>query len=129
MWKPNSWLINANAATLTVVLYGCCFINAPWLVATYNVEHCREVGGTGPALDLKYLASLGPQILPALEPRVQHIPALQAYVAGFRFDHEVDAARMTAPNWRAWGFRTWRLERYLANNPDTPATLPDSGKG
>jgi hypothetical protein len=43
--KPNSWLVTANAATLALVLYGCCFINAPWLVATYNVEHCREVGG------------------------------------------------------------------------------------
>jgi len=46
--KPNSWLVAANAATLALVLYGCCFINAPWVVASYNVEHCREVGGTGP---------------------------------------------------------------------------------
>ena len=45
--KPNSWLLAANAATLALVLYACCFIDAPWLVATYNVEHCREIGGSG----------------------------------------------------------------------------------
>jgi hypothetical protein len=30
-------------------------------------------------------------------------------------------------DWLFW--RTWRLERYLANNPDTPLTPTDSGKG
>ena len=50
--KPGSWLISANAATLALVLYGCCFINAPRLVASYNIEHSREVGGSGPNLDL-----------------------------------------------------------------------------
>src|SRR6266481_3593109 len=86
--KPNSWLVAANAATLAQVLYGCCFINAPRVVASYNVEHCREAGGTGLNLDLKYLFSLGPQILPVVEPRLQKISALQPYVAGFRFDYE-----------------------------------------
>jgi hypothetical protein len=63
--KSVSWLFNANAISLALTLYGCCFLNAPWLVARYNVEHCREVTGSGPGLDLEYLASLGsPQILP-----------------------------------------------------------------
>jgi hypothetical protein len=57
--KSNSWLVSANAAMLAIVLYGCCFINAPRLIASYNLEHCREAGGTGPKLDVKYLASLG----------------------------------------------------------------------
>jgi hypothetical protein len=69
--KPNSWLIVANAISLAVVLYGCCFINAPRLVASYNVEHCREAGGTGPNLDLPYLASLGPQAPPSVEAHVK----------------------------------------------------------
>jgi hypothetical protein len=125
--KPNSWLVTANAATLALVLYGCCFINAPQVIAAYNVEHCREAGGTGPNLDLKYLFSLGPQVLPILEPRLQKIPTLQPYVAGFRFDYETRIRRI---NWRAWGFRTWRLERYLSNNPDIPLNpLSNNGKG
>jgi Domain of unknown function (DUF4153) len=117
--KPNSWLVTANAATLALVLYGCCFLNAPWVVASYNVEHCREVGGTGPNLDLKYLFSLGPQVLPALEP----------YVEGFRSDQDISALRMRPGNWRVWGFRAWRLERYLSNNPYTSSYLSKSDKG
>jgi hypothetical protein len=127
--KPNSWLVTANAATLALVLYGCCFINAPQIVASYNVGHCREVGGAGPNLDLKYLFSLGPQVLPVLEPRLQHIAALQPYVAGFRFDQGADTARKDTANWRAWGFRAWRLDRYLANNPETPSSLSKGDKG
>jgi hypothetical protein len=127
--KPNSWLVTANAAALALVLYGCCFLNAPWVVASYNVEHCREVGGTGPNLDLKYLFSLGPQVLPALEPRPQQIPALRPYVEGFRFDQDISALRMRPGNWRAWGFRAWRLERYLSNNPYTSSYLSKSDKG
>ena len=30
---------------------------------------------------------------------------------------------------RGWRSRTWRLERYLANNPRTPPTPDGSGKG
>jgi lysylphosphatidylglycerol synthetase-like protein (DUF2156 family) len=124
--KPISWLVAANAATLALVLYGCCFINAPRIIAAYNVEHCREAGGTGLNLDLKYLFSLGPQVLPILEPRLQQIPALQPYVAGFRFDYETRTQRI---NWRAWGFRAWRLQRYLSNNPDTPSNSSKSDRG
>lgn len=127
--KSLSWLVTANAATLALVLYGCCFVNAPRLVASYNVAHCREAGGTGPNLDLKYLLSLGPQVLPVLEPRLEHIAAFQSDVAGFRFDQEIYRARTRPVNWRNWGFRTWRLQRYLANNPTISPNLSDSGRG
>jgi hypothetical protein len=126
--KPISWLIAVNAASLALVLYGCCFINAPQIIASYNVEHCQEIGGNGPRLDLGYLLSLGPQVLPVLEPRLQHIAALQPYVAGFRFD-QGRRKPAGAGNWRAWTFQTWRLERYLAKNPDTPSNSSDGGKG
>jgi hypothetical protein len=124
--KSNSWLVSANAATLALVLYGCCFINAPRLVASYNLEHCREVGGTGPNLDLKYLSSLGPQALPAVGAHVKNVPALWSIAWDLWHDHQTG---MRPGNWRAWGFRAWRLERYLANNPDTPPSPSESGKG
>jgi hypothetical protein len=126
--KPNSWLVAANAASLALVLYGCCFINAPRIVASYNVDHCQELGGSGPKLDLGYLLSLGPQVLPILEPRLQHIAALQRYIAGFRFDQGRQKPA-GAGNWRAWTFRTWRLHRYLAKNPDALPDPSDSNKG
>jgi hypothetical protein len=128
MGKSNSWLINANAATLAVVLYGCCFINAPWLVATYNVEHCREVGGTGPTLDLKYLASLGPQTLPPIEAHMKEFPDTLLISLATRLDSNRDYLARPG-NWRAWGFRAWRLERYFATYPPVWLNQSDSGKG
>ena len=126
--KPNSWLLTANAATLALALYGCCFINAPRLIAAYNIEHSREIGGTGPSLDLAYLRALGPQALPALEAHIKQIPALRPIAEGrrdcWRHEHSV-----RLENWRAWSFRTWRLKRYLANNPALPSKASDSGKG
>jgi hypothetical protein len=125
--KPNSWLVAANAATLALVLYGCCFINAPWVVASYNVEHCREVGGTGPNLDLKYIATLGPQALAVLEAHRKQIPAL-LIAMDLWFPRARDSFARSE-NWRAWGFRAWRLQQYLANNPDTASNFSKSGRG
>jgi hypothetical protein len=125
--KPNSWLVAANAATLALVLYGCCFINAPWLVASYNVRHCREVGGSGPNLDLQYLGSLGPQAWPALDAHRKDVPAL-LMAMDLRFPHARDSIAQPA-TWRAWSFRAWRLRRYLANNPDLPSPPSNAGKG
>ncbi|HXQ08121.1 MAG TPA: DUF4173 domain-containing protein [Bradyrhizobium sp.] len=118
--KPNSWLVTANAATLALVLYGCCFLNAPWVVASYNIEHSRELGGTGPSLDLIYLAGLGPQALPALEAHIKQIPALGP-IAQDRRNCRGHALSLHPANWRGWSFRAWRLERYFSNNPSMPS--------
>ena len=72
--KSNSWLLSANAISLALVLYACCFLNAPWLIASYNVEHSRELGGTGPSLDMKYLESLdSAQTLPPIEAHLSQV--------------------------------------------------------
>jgi hypothetical protein len=126
--KSNSWLLSANAVSLALVLYGCCFINAPRLVASYNVEHCREIDGAGPKLDLKYLFSLGPEVLPILEPRLQNIATLKPDVEQFRFGQDYEYRRRLR-NWRAWSFRAWRLDRYFANNPYTLLNPGTSDRG
>jgi Domain of unknown function (DUF4173) len=128
--KPVSWLVAANATSLVLVLYACCFINAPRLVAAYNVSHSREAGAAGPWLDKEYLRSLGPQVLPVLEPRLPQIPSLQSTISQLRSGpHICENRRRRLENWRATDFRTWRLQRYLANNPVTPPNPSDSGKG
>jgi Domain of unknown function (DUF4173) len=131
--KSNAWLLSANAISLALVLYGCCFLNAPWLVAYYNVEHSWEVSGTGPALDAWYLLSLGSaQILPPLEARMAQLPGLQFARFGASPASQVRAYRdhFAAPrDWRAWGFRTWRLERYFANTPPERSNPLGGGKG
>jgi hypothetical protein len=131
--KPNSWLLSANAISLALVLYGCCFLNAPWLVAYYNVEHSFEVSGNGPSLDLQYLVSLGsPQVLPPIEARLSKLPRLQSgnfkpCSPAHRFMEYRDFPK--SENWRAWGFRTWRLQRYFANTPPDALNSSDGDKG
>jgi hypothetical protein len=115
--KSNSWLLAANAISLSLVLYTCCFLNAPWLVATYNVEHCREVGGSGAKLDLNYLASLGSaQTLPPVEAHLAQFPQTKELSLAYRASPDRDYLKRPG-NWRAWTFRRWRLERYFANTP------------
>jgi hypothetical protein len=115
--KSNSWLLSANAISLALVLYACCFLNAPWLVATYNVEHCREVGGTGPTLDMNYLKSLGSaQTLPPVEAHSSQFPGMLSLSLDYRESPDRDYLKLPG-NWRAWTFRRWRLERYFANTP------------
>jgi hypothetical protein len=124
--KPNSWLVSANAISLALVLYGCCFINAPRVIASYNLEHCREITGAGAHLDQNYLASLGPQAIPPLEAHLAEIPALRLIVPKLRSYHET---QMHHRNWRAWGFRSWRLQRYLTSHADTSSNPSQSDKG
>jgi hypothetical protein len=124
--RPNSWLVTANAATLALVLYGSCFVNAPRLISFYNLEHSRETGGTGPSVDSTYLASLGPQAIPALEAYVEKIPRLAVTIWT---DRQAEESRILRRNWRAWSFRSWRLERYLTNHPDTSSNPSRSNAG
>ena len=127
--KSTYWLLTANAISLAVILYGCCFLNAPWLVATYNVEHCREVSGTGPALDMKYLTSLGSaQTLPPVEARIKQFPEITQLSMAYRESPDRDYFNLPG-HWRAWGFRAWRLERYFAKTPIERLTSPTGGKG
>jgi Domain of unknown function (DUF4173) len=127
--KSNAWLLSANAISLALVLYGCCFLNAPWLVAHYNVEHCREVGGSGPNLDMEYLTSLGsPQTLPPIEAHLKQFPAVQLLSTAYRESPDRNFISRRG-NWRAWTFRRWRLERYFANTPGTSLNSPDNDKG
>ena len=91
----------------------------------------REAGGTGPWLDLDYLRSLGPQVL--ARPRTalaatfrRSSPRLRELRAG---PDICETRRRRSENWRAVDFRTWRLQRYLANNPGIAPKSLDSGKG
>jgi len=124
--KSNAWLLSANAASLALVLYGCCFINAPLLIASYNIGHSREVTGKGPGLDLAYLRCLGRDALPAIEAHAADIPALREIALKIRLNLRSDASS-GADNWRAWSFRSWRFNRYLANNTQVPAAASSGG--
>ncbi|MDN5003578.1 DUF4173 domain-containing protein [Bradyrhizobium sp. GCM10027634] len=107
--RSNRWLIGANLIALTIVLYGCSLVNFDALIADYNVAHSREISGRGMPIDTRYLAQLGPQALPAIE-RMMQIRADGTLVGCH--DRLVDTQRMDMA-WRAWGLRSWRLQRRL----------------
>lgn len=123
--KSSEWLCSANFLTLFATLYLCCFVNFGALIASYNIQHSRELGGEGQQLDIYYLRSLGREAVPSID-RVfaegrlttgNSSPILrqQLYELVMRYDE-------SNANWRGWTFRNWRLSRYLERNPFAPAT-------
>jgi hypothetical protein len=120
--RSNGWLVQANLASLTAVLYICAFINFPLVIADYNVSHSREMSGKGVWLDLYYLTNLGPHALPAIDrylahPNRLHSNVRDAFGSGQTMDMIRNALvsrhRAESANWRSWSLRSWRLQRYL----------------
>ncbi len=130
LWtRSNIWLINVNGLTLLTVLMLCAFINLGGVIAQFNVEHCKEVRGKGPVLDLKYLREIGTASLPALDWFQQH---------GRRYNYKMlragnlernlrNTLRRELREWRTWTFRSYRLSRNsgtgskLSTSPVLPA--------
>lgn len=117
--RSNAWLFAWNIAGLLVVLYGVAVTDVDGVVARYNVEHSRDLGGSGQWLDITYLASLGPAALPAIDSYLarasfRHLPdfrltRIRTIRADLAFEH------MNRPrNWREWTWRGERLDVYLA---------------
>jgi len=121
--RSNRWLIGANLIALTIVLYSCSLMNFDAFIADYNIAHSREVSGKGQSIDEYYLWLLGPQALPAIA-RVLPFRSDAKFVnlVGWR-DLLVERQRQDMA-WRAWGFRSWRLQRRL----DAEATSRSSGQ-
>jgi hypothetical protein len=118
-YRSNGWLVRMNAAVFVLTLFSCCFINFPDIVATYNVTHSRDVGGSGERLDVDYLASLGPQVIPALDLYVARLDGF-ALAPLYTFtkittlrDSLAASHRAEMTNWRAWNLRGARLLHYL----------------
>lgn len=132
--KSLRWLVDANAIALALTLLGYCFVDVPRVVATFNVAHCREAGGEGPALDVYYLLRLGRPALPAIEAMLRDEAMRHAFGSGLD-DLTRHAAilrtttreRFEIRDWRSWSFRDWRLGRYLRATP--PPQAPDSRTG
>ncbi|NEU98142.1 DUF4153 domain-containing protein [Bradyrhizobium uaiense] len=109
--RSNEWLIHANLVTLAIVLYTCSLINFAAIIADYNIGHSREASGSGVNLDMDYLIRLGPQALPAIDRGLQ----LHSFDPNlvYRRNCLVQEQREQMTSWRSWGFRSWRLQRFL----------------
>jgi hypothetical protein len=114
--RSNTWLVQMNLATLALTACICAFINFPYIIAAWNVDHSKDVSGAGLELDFNYLAGLGPQALPAIDRylaarRDRYIPD-QFKIRGQR-DQLVKSHLAELDSWRAWSFRGYRLKQYL----------------
>nr|WP_233286863.1 DUF4173 domain-containing protein [Bradyrhizobium oropedii] len=109
--RSNEWLIHANLVTLAIVLYTCSLTNFAAIIADYNIGHSREASGSGVNLDMDYLIRLGPQALPAIDRGLQ----LHSFDPNlvYRRNCLVQEQREQMTSWRSWGFRSWRLQRFL----------------
>jgi hypothetical protein len=102
--RSNDWLIRLNLVSLAGTLYICALINFAAVIADYNVSHNQQ-------LDSAYLAGLGPQALPAVDKARQLLPNNQCLVRSH--DRLVQQQQQIMSSWRSWGFRSYRLQRYL----------------
>jgi Domain of unknown function (DUF4173) len=111
--RSNAWLISMNLAALALTIYVCSFVNFAHVIGTFNVAHSREVSGQGVQLDTRYLASLGPRAIGAIDQFIAHrngnvTPDL------LLCRKQLSAAILSdMRNWRSWTFRDWRLKSYL----------------
>ena len=111
--QSNIWIVARIAAAIAMTLYGSSFINYPAVIASYNISHSFEVTGQGQPLDLAYLCGLGPEAYAAARsyPQIM-VPCVSGYPT--RSGVWRAGSAEVSPNWREWGFRNWRLRRYLA---------------
>ncbi|OWV78518.1 hypothetical protein ATY75_05955 [Rhizobium sp. N122] len=114
--RSNAWLVATNLASLLMVFYISSFIDFPAFIARFNVAHSQEISQEGPPLDLSYLSSLGPSVIPALDLYLLKLPD---HLIGQRSeavtvrDYLARNFEMRRRDWRSWTFRSARLETYL----------------
>jgi uncharacterized protein DUF4153 len=111
--RSNVWLIRMNLVSLATTLYICALTNFAAIIADYNVSHSHEAGGKGVNIDTCYLASLGPQAIPAIDRAIQ----IRSDNAGLvsRRGELVQLQEQDMASWRSWSFRQFRLEFYLVD--------------
>jgi hypothetical protein len=112
--RSNAWLVEMNLATLALTACISAFINFPYVIAAYNVDHSKEATSNGLVLDFNYLAGLGPQALPAIDRYLAIRPSgNDSMMLRGQRDRLVKSHLAELDSWRAWSFRGQRLKQYL----------------
>jgi len=134
MWfcRSTRWLINANALAAAIILVPCCFGDLDASAARWNVEHAREVGGTGQSIDLCYLRNVGTPALLAVAAFEQRAltPELRDRVRDVRRDLFADLEEKQS-HWWSWtphgAMRLTHARALLGPNPPAPAPITKNG--
>jgi hypothetical protein len=124
--KPNSWLDRRQR--------DFAGRRAVWMLlhqraATGGVLQCGALPGSrrdGPQSRSAISRLAGAAGAALRRSPCEKVPVLWSIAWDFRHIHET---RLRPGNWRGWSFRTWRLERYLANNPSIASNLSGSDRG
>lgn len=109
--RSNDWLVHANLAALFVAVSAWSLTDIDGRIARFNVTHCRELGGPGVPIDLRYLRVLGPAALPALDElvsRLGHTPVRTQAELARRDARQRLNSRLE--DWRAWTLESHRLK-------------------
>lgn len=94
VWRglPNRWLLVRAGGLAAGTLYFCAFVNFAGLIAAENLSRPER-------LDAVYVCALGPMAA--------------AEVAGSGLALPCSTGVAQIEGWRDWGFRAWRVNRYL----------------
>jgi len=120
--RENGWMLARVAGLLVAVLYLCSFVNFADMTARFNLSREPDVyavkgGGRAPVrLDGDYICALGSMAMPAIAEYQQQTG--QAVCGAWNMP-----AYPQIDNWREWGFRKWRVRRYLATATAMENTL------
>ena len=127
VWRwSGRMLLNANGLALIALLLGVCFVNVDRMVADFNVDNCREMGGPGNYIDLYYLEVLGPDALPALKKlRAAHVlGSEQQHMADYAYERLLTRLGQELSHWRRWTLRAWDLVEAHPRALDSLHALP-----
>ena len=133
--RSNPWLVQMNLGTLALLACTCALINFPYVIASYNVEHSKEMSGNGLSLDVSYLVGLGPQAVPAIDRYLAAVPNSPSLLfnrgqLAWNRDQLVTKQLAELDSWRTWSFRGYRLKQYVAASGLPPAQgKPAASKG
>lgn len=118
--RSNGWLVSGNLIAAGAVLYACSLTNFADIIARYNISHFAERPDQAWRLDSCYLASLGPDAIPAIDTyiaqrRSQGLPSDDRRFVRLVGRRDAMAAKeeLVRADWRRWTFRRDRLWRYL----------------
>ena len=106
--KANGWLVLRSFAMGITTIYVGCFVNFAEVIARYNVDHKR--------FDTWYACSL-----------TETSPTAFLKLSGTDACY-TPARRAKIDGWRDWGFREWRVTRYVSNVQAKGASHENSGR-
>jgi hypothetical protein len=110
VWRdlPNRWLLLRSLALGAVTLYGASFVNFAAVIAAENLSGPRR-------LDAAYICALGP------------MAAAEVAATGIELNCQTGTPQIAG--WRDWGFREWRVSRYLQGVPRAEGLHEDPRRG